>query len=119
MADLSIARGEELVVTGVATRSGGAIDITLAGSRIWFTAKKRVSDADAAAAIKKDAATAPAAALWGGVVRSAGGVYAVTVLDTDTTPFTVTELLNWSIWLEEVDGTRTRLDHGTLKVQMA
>lgn len=105
--ELSMTRGDSATFTSVVTRSGAAVNLT-AGT-VWFTAKYRASDADAAAVFQK---------LTGaGVTGDAGGTVTVTLSPADTAglPAYPTTLV-WDLQLRESDGRITTVDMGTLTV---
>jgi hypothetical protein len=118
MEQIAFARGEEFLLNGNVTRNALPVDLTAGGVRLALYAKRKASDDDDAGAIRKDLANLPAVQLYGGITGQVSGAYTVTIYDTDTLGFTVTELLSFSVWLEELDGSRTLLRHGIFKVLM-
>lgn len=108
--------GDDAVYVVTVTRAGVAIDLRLANTKLWFTAKRSLSDADGDAVIAKSAGvgggpggiTVPAAA--------PGNVANIGITDADTTELTGTARLYYDVQLEEPDGTKTTVARGTLPV---
>lgn len=108
--------GDDAVYTVTVTRASVAIDLRLANTKLWFTAKKALSDLDASAVIRK---TFGVSGGPGGITvpgAAPGNVANIGIADADTAALSATTRLYFDVQLEEPDGTKTTVARGTLPV---
>lgn len=113
MSDFAITakRGDTIDLEVAVTRNDAAVDLT--GADCWFTAKRRLSDADADALIQKT--------LGSGITvigNAADGNLLVTIDPEDTDSLTRQTVLYCDVQLLEADGRVTTVASGTLTVEL-
>lgn len=116
MTDLAITRGDSAMLTHTVTR-GGPVDLRLPGTKLWFTAKRKLADQAADAVLAKTYEEG----IEGGisVLTGAPGNVASTELEpADTAGLAGETLLEWDLQLLEPDGTRTTLERGRLLITL-
>lgn len=107
MGDLSIVRGDTVLIDLTVTRDGAPV--SLSGASLWWTAKRRTSDADAAAVIAKTTAAGIT------VTDAPGGKARVTITAAETAALTDT-LLYWDAQVRETSGTVSTVASGQVAI---
>jgi hypothetical protein len=119
MADstLRVPRGRDAVARFTVTHDGAAVDLTVAGTKVWFTAKRRKGDAYADAVITK---TWVAGGISDGISieGAAHNVARVQIDAADTLALTASTQLEWDCTLENAGG-RVTVAQGTLRVPLS
>lgn len=108
---LTVKRGDTIDLEVPILRDDVAVDLT--GADIWFTAKRRLTDADADAVAQKS--------IGSGIVvvgDAADGTVLVTLDPADTDSLTKQTVLTCDIQLVEADGRVTTVASGTLTVEL-
>lgn len=107
----TIYRGDTPSFTLTFTRAGTAFDI--GGASVWFTAKRKVTDADADAVFQKTIGDGVTLTALG-----AGGIATATLAEADTESLPDHEVaLEVDVQLLEADGTKTTTSRGVLRVR--
>lgn len=98
---------------------GSPVDLAAPGTKLWFTAKLRKSDAYEAAVIRKTyVAGGPSVGITVAVV--AGNSFAYVQIDrADTEVLETATLLAWDCLLETPAAGRETIAYGTLKVRLS
>jgi hypothetical protein len=124
MSDLEATAGETLLLDlGPLTRVNDAgakvpVDLTLAGTKLWFTAKRKKSDPDADAVIAKtfNVAGGPDGIAINTPASTDKNMARATVPAGDTDDLLETTHLVFEWQLEEPGGRVSSPDHGTLSL---
>lgn len=92
------------------------IDLTLAGTKLWFTVKERAGTA--VALIQKTYVAGGASVGIDVVTTGAKNTGTITIAAVDTEALTSVSRWVWDLLLEESGGRRTTLDAGSFKIRV-
>jgi hypothetical protein len=107
--ELEMFRGDDESFDIVVTKDGAPVDLT--GAALTFTAKRRLSDADAAAVVQKDSTAGGIA-----IVDAAQGLARIDIAAGDTATLTSDERLAWDLQVLGADGKKRTLADGRLLI---
>jgi hypothetical protein len=110
-ADLNSDRGEDFPFEGSILKAGAPYPTgSWTGFGLRFEARRKRG---AVALISKTITN-------GGITvgGSGTGMYSIHIAAADTSGFTVAELLDYELWLDEPDGSSTRVAYGTWRVDL-
>lgn len=112
---LTLKKGDTHHLEVVVTREndlGVDVPVNLTGSKLWFTAKNKVSDTDVQAVIRKGTANTTLSGV--DITDAPNGEALITLQPADTAIGNGTVFLHWDLQLKETDNTITTINAGRL-----
>lgn len=88
------------------------VPVNLTGSKLWFTAKNKVTDLDTSAVIRKGTANTTLTGV--DITDAPNGEALITLVPADTAIGNGTVFLHWDLQLKETDDTVTTINAGRL-----